>query len=117
MSLKPPSTPRLEHEDTELVRQEHERKLVELQGLPMAGARVLAGIKLVDGKTTMVAHGLGRPAAWVRESAPRAENTAAPIASTGRVVEVREGGVDRSKYVALVATGWGVDIVVDVLVL
>lgn len=96
---------------TERVRQELVAAVRELQTLPASSLRVIRDVVLVDGAETPVAHGLGRPASWVKESCPRNAST------TGRVEEVRTGTGDRSKVVVLKATGWGAPITVDVCVL
>ena len=92
------------------VRQDHAAAIGELQNLPAASMRVIQGVELADGIATPVAHGLGRPAAWVRESCPRGAATA------GLVEEIRTGTGDRRKVVVLRATGWGATITVDLLV-
>ena len=111
MALKRLPTTRLADPALERVRQEIVVAILELQSLPAAGARVIAGVVLADGIATPVAHGLGRPASWVQASCPRGPS------STGRIEEVRTGTGDRSKFVTLKATGWGATITVDVLVL
>lgn len=81
-----------------------------LQRMPVADARIVSNVRLDDGIETPVAHGLGRPARWVRESCPRDPVT------VGTVEEVRTGAHDRKRFVVLKASGWGGSIVVDVLV-
>ncbi len=110
MTLSAPHTPELE-DKAELVRREHERKIVELQGLPAAALTVIPNVTLADGVTTPIAHRLGRRAlCW--HSPPRG------AASTGRIEELRAtGSADPAKFVVLKATGWGASIVVDVFVL
>jgi len=95
----------------ERVRQDHAAAIGELQGLPCVALRVVTDVELADGIETPVAHGLGRPALWVRESAPRNAST------TGRVDEIRTGSADRRKFVVLKATGFGATITVDVAVI
>jgi hypothetical protein len=97
-------------QDLERIRRNLADAVRELQRLPLAVATPILGIKLEDGKETAVPHRLGRPAV-VFLTPPRA---AAP---TGRIIEVREGGPDRSKYFVLQAIGWGATITVDALVL
>lgn len=111
MGLSAPHTPELEDQDAELVRLEHERKLVELQKLPASSLRVIRSVELADGVPTPIAHGLGRALVWVRESCVRGAVTA------GLIVETRDGTHALSKFVTLTATGWGATITVDVLVL
>lgn len=102
---------RLPEPAAEQARQEHAAAIRELQDLPAAAARVIAGVELEDGVVTPVAHGLGRPPAFVQASCPRNPST------SGRIEEVRAGDHDRSRVVALEANGWGATITVDVLVL
>lgn len=109
--LSAPHTPELDDDKAELVRLEHERKILELQGQPLVGARALRDVQLADAVATPVAHGLGREAT-VLVSPPRGAS------STGRITEVRAtGGPDRSKFVVLQANGWGATITVDLVVL
>jgi hypothetical protein len=110
LSLTPPHTPELGEQDLELVRLEHERKIVELQKQPLVAARVLRDVSLGDGITTPVAHGMGRPVA-VFVSAPRGAVT------SGRIEEVRAGGFDRAKYVVLKASGFGGSVTADLVVI
>lgn len=111
MALSSPSTPRAADPLLEEIRRTHEDKIRELQKLPAAELRPIAGVKLKDGVATPVPHGLGRVPLFVRESCPRGAVTA------GMVSEVRDGSVDRRAYVVLMATGYGADIVVDLVVL
>jgi hypothetical protein len=96
--------------DLERVRRNHHDAIAELQKLPLAGARILRDIVMVDGAVTPIAHGLGRPA-FVLASPPRGGVTA------GRIEEIRDGSHDRNRYAVLKASGWGASITVDVLVL
>lgn len=82
----------------------------ELQQQPCVFARKIIGIRLEDGKVTSVSHGLGRQSI-VFLSAPRGAT------SVGRILEVRDGGPDTTKYFTLQASGWGATITVDALVL
>lgn len=108
--LTPPHTPELEDRDAELVRLEHERKLIELQKLPASSLRIIRDVSLTDGVATPIAHGMGRTV-FVLVSPPRGAS------ATGRMEEVRDGTQDRSKYVVLKATGWGATVLVDLAVL
>lgn len=94
----------------ERVRQDHAAAITELQGLPAVNLRIIPDVELADGVATPVAHGLGRPARWVRESCPRNPST------SGRVEEVRTGSHDRNRYVVLKASGFGATVTVDVAV-
>jgi hypothetical protein len=111
MRLSAPSTPRLDDEDAEVVRREHEQKIVELQGLPFVKARLIQDVTLPDGVARSIPHQLGRPVLWVRESCVRGGS------GSGRIEEIRDGSVDRSLYVQLKATGYGASITVDLVVL
>lgn len=89
----------------------HEERLRSLEQAPSALLDVIPSVALKDGVATPIAHKLGRPARWVRESCVRG------AATTGRVEEVRSGQYDRREYVVLKATGFGATITVDVAVL
>jgi hypothetical protein len=104
--VKAPLSIKLTDDDAEQVRRSHHDAIAELQKQPAVALKAIAGVELPDGVTVQVAHGLGRAPVFVRESIPRGAVTA------GLLVEVRTG-VDRTKYVALVATGWGATITVD----
>lgn len=111
MSLSAPHTPELADELAELVRLEHERKIVEIQGRPAIAMTVIRDVRLADGVSTPVPHGLGRRAS-VMISPPRGAS------STGRIDELRTfGGPNPAQYVVLVASGWGATITVDLWVL
>lgn len=85
-----------------------------------AAPRVFANVELKDGKETTVEHQLGHKPRHVRESCPRGVDPTVIVASTGRVVavpSVATTAYDETRYLVLRADGWGVDIVVDVLVI
>lgn len=103
-------TRRLADAGTEQTRQEHHAAIVELQQLPCVTLRVIRDVSLANGIPTQVAHGLGRPPLFVRESCPRGAST------SGRVTEIRTGTGDRKAVVVLQADGWGATITVDVVV-
>jgi len=106
-----PVSVRLADEQAERVRLNHDQRIRELQGLPGAQLGVISDVVLANGVETPVAHKLGRPPRWVRESCVRG------AATPGSVEEVRNGSHDRSEVVVLKATGWGATIVVDVAVM
>lgn len=110
-NLQPPLDMRLSDQELERVRRSHAGAIRELQALPAARMRVLPNVTLEDGVDTAIAHGLGRPPLWVKESSPRGG------LSTGRVEEIRSAAYDRSSIVVLRATGWGATIGCDVVVL
>jgi hypothetical protein len=97
-------------QDLERIRRNIVDALRELQQQPFVIARPVTGISLEDGKVTSVPHGLGRKA-LVFLSPPRGAT------AIGRILEVRDGGPDPSKYFTLQAFGWGATITVDALVL
>lgn len=111
MKLSAPSTPRAPDPLLEQIRLAHEAKIVELQRLPAAGLGVVNDIELVDGVPKAVPHKLGRVPTFVKESCVRG------AVSAGYVAELRDGSVDRTKYVLLKASGFGATITVDVQVL
>lgn len=77
----------------------------ELQQKP--AANVLPGITLADGVETTVAHKLGRLPMMVKPSVVRGATSA------GYIVELRDGTVDRSKFLKLKASGYGATITLD----
>lgn len=88
----------------------------ELQRQPFSSAKILSGsdgtgVLLLDGVPTPVAHGLGRIPSWVGVSCIRG------AAGIGRVDEIRDGSVDRTRYVLLTAIGYGAPIRADLAVL
>lgn len=93
--------------DLERIRRNIIDALRELQQLPVVATIHKADVNLADGETTHISHGLGRNPTMVVISPPRGAST------SGRIEEVRSG-IDRKKYVALKATGWGATITVDV---
>jgi hypothetical protein len=100
----------LKDELLERVRSNMARAIAELQQLPLSRARVLTGIALLNGVSTPIAHGLGRPVT-VLVSPVRGAT------STGLVEEIRDGSHDRSKYVVLKASGYATTVTVDLVVL
>jgi hypothetical protein len=92
--------------DAERVRSNMAEAIVELQRVPLVGARVVKDITLEDGVATPVAHGLGRAPNCMLLSPPRG-----PVTS-GHIEEIR-GTHDRGRAIVLQATGFGGPIVVD----
>jgi hypothetical protein len=95
--------------NAERVRASHAAALRELQAAVVARARVVT-VQLADGVATNVAHGLGRAPIFVSPSIVRLATT------TGRIVEDRSTGVDRTRLLVLTANGWGSTVEVDLLV-
>jgi hypothetical protein len=98
---------KLDDEKTERGRRTHQEALAELQRLRAARANVIEDVTLVDGVATAIPHRLGVKA-FATHTPPRGAS------SSGRIEEVRDGTVDRTKYVVLKATGWGATITLDV---
>lgn len=113
MPMVKPISLRLDDDASERVRRSHEVAIQELQSQPFTGA-VIIPVVLKDGVATTIAHTLGRPPVFVRESAPRGSGGATPL-TAGLVEEVRTAGQDRSKVVVLIASGYGQAITVDVV--
>lgn len=82
----------------------------ELQNSPLSGARVIRDVELADSTTVYVPHGLNRIPNMIVTSPVRGAT------STGRLVEATGVNIDRRKFVALHAAGWGATIKVDVMV-
>ena len=110
-TLKAPLSIRLADQDPDRVIRDLQQKIRELQALPLTSARVIQVVTLADSALTPVRHGLGRIPIWVRESTVRGAT------SSGRIVETRDGTLDRTQFVALTATGWGATITIDLLVM
>lgn len=108
--MKQLANEQLADQAVERVRRNHAECILELQGVPMARARVILGVQLEDGVAKSISHRLGRAPLYVRESCPRGATTA------GVVIEVLDSTVDRAKQVTLKASGFGATITVDVLV-
>lgn len=96
--------------EAEQVRASHDRAIRELQASPLARASIVADVELPDATEIPIRHGLGRPARALISAARGAS-------STGRIEEVRSSEYNRSKVIALKATGWGATITVDVVLL
>lgn len=94
----------------ETIRRNFAEAITELQKLPFAGARIISGVVLADGVETPIAHQLGRLPLFVVASIPRG------ALSAGRIDEIRNGTVDRSKLLKLKASGYGAVITVDLVV-
>lgn len=109
----PPLVIQLKDADTERVRRNHELRLAELAGLPLARGLIVPNVLLVDGVATEVVHALGRRPSFVKASDPRGPST------SGRIEEVRAAGAshDPTQRLVLKASGWGATITVDVLVM
>jgi len=107
VSLRAPASIRLADEDAERVRRSHEEAIRELQSLPSSRSVIVSNKELADGVATQISHGLGRVPDFFAVSPPRGAT------STGRIVESRPSGLDRSKFIVLTATGWGGTITVD----
>ena len=116
MSLRAPIVPRLASPDAERASRSLVDSVRELQALPAASAKIVAGVALADGVDTTIAHGLGRAPVWIRESTPRSATPTA-LGATGRVQEIRDGKYDRRKIIVLRASGWGATILVDLEVM
>ena len=109
-------TTRLADEDTERMRRNHEQRLVELQSMPASALTIVRGIVLPAGSPgapVSVPHGLGRAPRWVGPSAPRNVGTIGVIIDLGSV-DLAGKPIDRTKVVALVGSGFGSAITVDV---
>jgi hypothetical protein len=109
--MKSPQTPTLPDAAAERMRQRFTECIRELQDAPTSAANYVINVALADGVETTVAHNAGRTPIMVLVSPPRG-----PLAS-GRIEEVRPTTVDRTRFVVLKATGYGITVVADVMVL
>ncbi len=103
----PPDVSLLKLDDAEQGLSDHREAIIELQKRPEI--TVIKDVTLADATLKQIAHGLGRPVT-VMISPPRGAT------ATGRIVETRSSSYDRSKYIALTATGHGATITVDLWV-
>lgn len=95
----------------------------ELQNLPLAGARIIRNVSVVNNNTVIVAHGLGREPQWVGVSAIRWDGSASIDAGTvfdrGRT-DAAGNPIDRTTVVHLAAdnfsTAGSVTLTIDLLV-
>lgn len=102
---------RLADSDAERVRLSTADVIRELQDTPIAQAKVIESVTLADAVITLVAHKLGRAPRITLVSPPRG-----PIA-IGIIEERTIENPDRTKFVALKASGMGAIVTVDVLVI
>lgn len=91
----------------EQVRKEHHDAITAMQKSPIVSTVHVQDVSLANGIATPVPHTLGRIPKMVKIGAPRG------AAAAGYITEVRDGSVDRSKYVNLQANGFGATVVVD----
>lgn len=108
--LARPTSQRHSDEETEALRRTLLDAIQDLQGAALSIPEIVAGVSLPDGQVITVAHKLGRSPRWVQASIPRG-----PVAA-GYIEEIRDTA-DRTRYVALRATGYGATITVDLAVL
>ncbi len=93
----------------ETARRVTEACIREIQDLPASSLRIIAGVELVDGVATPIAHKLGRAPVWVQASVVRGAT------ATGRIVETRSGSYDRTQVVVLTATDHGATVTIDLV--
>lgn len=101
---------------SERVRASHSRAIKELQTSPAAAMRVIQGVTLKDGVTTPIAHKLGRAPVWHGTSHVRASSSGVTL-TAGVIQEVNDSAYDPAKFLTIVASGFGADVVVNVAVL
>ena len=106
--MKAPIDIVLDDPQLERLRLDTRDRIRELQALPRATS--IINVSLADATTTPVPHGLGRKPIHVSISPPRGGSTA------GWIGEVRDGTYDLTKFVVLVANGFGATITVDLMV-
>ena len=100
-------------DEAELIRQNHEQAIKELQQQPAIGMASLGDVSLPNGQTVQIAHKLGRVPTFVWTSPIKTAGvTAGTLVDVGAIL-----GVDRTKYIALQANGFGATIVVTVAVM
>lgn len=98
----------LDDQKAERVRRSHAKAIQALQESAGGALTIIAGVSLVDGVATPVAHGLGRSPAWVSCGVP------VGAVSAGFIVETSPAGADRTQTVYLTASGYGATISVAI---
>jgi len=83
----------------------------ELQALPVVATQIINDVVLPSDVVVLVPHKLGRRPRITLHSAPRG---ATLIGLISEVVDIAAGNPDRSRYVALKASGMGATVTVDV---
>jgi hypothetical protein len=97
--------------DAERARRSIVEAIDELQRLPVVPTQIINDVLLADSVVTLVPHRLGRTPAIALHSPPRG---AATVGIISEIVDVAAGNPDRSKFVALKASGMGATVTVDV---
>lgn len=98
-------------EVAERVRRSHHEALKELQGLPVVTTEIKRDVALVSGAVTLIPHGLGRAPTITLVSPPRGPVTVGMIEE---IIDRAAGNPDRTRFVALKASGMGATVTVDV---
>lgn len=114
---RPEFTGRQTERIAERVRRNQNERIAEIQKSVGFGLRVIRDVTLADDVPTPVPHGMGR-AVSVIVSPPRRTGLGATAPLVRRVDGTFEDLIkaDPSKFVTLLASGWGASIVVDVWV-
>lgn len=103
---------KLDDAKAEQVNQNHAQAIAELQKQPAIGLVVVASQTLPNATPALIPHPLGRAPTFVQTSIIRVAS-----ATAGLITELRDGSFDRTKYIKLLAGGYGGPIIVDVLVM
>lgn len=102
---------KLKDGDTDRVCRVLREAVGELQKLPAVAAQIIKDVALVNAVVTLVPHGLGRRPLITLVSPPRGPSTAGVIEE---IIERSAGNPDRTRFVALKASGYGATVTVDV---
>lgn len=92
------------------VRRSHAEAIKELQALPATSTQIINDVVLADATVTVVAHALGRRPKMLIVSPPRGAMAIGIIEEKVLATE----NPDRTKFVALKASGMGGTIIVDI---
>lgn len=122
----PPVTRKLDDQDAEIVRQNHEQRLREREAVPEP--RVVRNVTALSGQLAYVAHGLGREPLFVGVSAVRWDHALSASLAVGVVIDhgtlttdSQPKQVDRTQGIFLgflgFTTGTPIQLTVDVLFL
>lgn len=112
--MTPLATPRLDDAKAEQVRQTHAAAIAEQQNKPASSLTPLGDVSLPNGTTTLVPHSLGRVPTFVWVSPVKTAGV-----TPGVIIDVSTttSGLDRTKQVALQASGFGATVRVTVAVM
>lgn len=105
-----PISPRVDDPDVDRVLRDLERRLRAIESAPIVQGNFIKGVELANNTEVNVSHKLGRTPNGVLVTPVQGAST------SGRIIEQRGTSVDRSRFVQLLAVGFGATVTVDVWV-